>query len=145
MPPTTDPPCPTCTAHSLLVDNVTALRETFDRFVAHAAEEHTRIREEQARQAEEFRKELLEVVRSIGESRARHQAGEPAAGPHPMTRAEDYEQRVVLQLSRKDLWKVLGFVALLLALTLGLALVAGRDGLDIWGRTVGPAVPELVK
>jgi hypothetical protein len=131
--------CPTCSAHPLLVENVTALRQTVDLFISHAAEEHTRIREEQARQSETFHRELIETVRMIGERHA------PPGAPHPLQRAEDYDQRVVLQLSRKDLWKILGAVTVLVVLVVGLALIAGRDGLDLWGKTVArqpPAVPR---
>lgn len=132
--------CPTCSAHSLLVENVVAMRQTFDLFVSHAAEEHSKIRETMARQSEQFHSDLLETVRAIGSG---HHA--PPDTPHPTTRAEDYDQRVILQLSRKDLWKVLGMIAVILALTIGLALIAGREGLDLWGKTIAPGAPAVGK
>lgn len=120
------------------------MRQTFDLYVSHEAENNNRVRDLIARQSEEFHRELLEVVRVTSEIRGRTKMQREAAeGPHPMGRAEDYEQRVILQLSRKDLWKVLGAGALLIMLVIGLALVAGREGLSIWGKAAAPVIPTI--
>lgn len=130
------PACATCAAHPLVETNLAAMRQTLDAFIAAEGVEHAKLRDHMARQSDTFHAELLEVART---AHVRPEA--PEGAPHPLQRADDYEQRVVLQLSRKDLFKVLGAVALIVALCIGLALIAGRDGLDLWHRTVAPTVP----
>jgi hypothetical protein len=142
-----DPACQnpgTCAVHPLIEQNVTSMRDTFDRFVAQEGAEHARLRESLLRQAEQFHQQLLEVATLAAQAKGATAAAEDPH-PHPLQRAEDYEQRVVLQLSRKDLWKFLAGTAVVLMLLIGLALIAGRDGLDLWGKAAAPVIPGAAK
>jgi hypothetical protein len=131
-----------CVAHPLLVENVVAMRKTFDAYVQHASEQQSKMVEIQARMAEQFHAELMTAVSTFSGHRGRSPVDGAAAGPadkpHPLDRAEDYEQRVILQLSRKDLFRVLGAIAVIMVLVLGIAMLAGERGLTLLPKAVTP-------
>lgn len=126
-----------CNVHSLMEQvmaenraDVAEMRRMMTEFIQHAAEEHSRIREE-----------ILLVAKTAHEVKGR---SDVAPGePHPLQRAEDYQERVVLTLSRKDFWKLVMFSVVILFLITGFALIAGKDGLDIWGKLFSTA-PKVI-
>lgn len=156
--------CQTCAAHPLIEQNVTSMRETFDRFVAQEGTEHARLRESLLRQAEQFHQQLLEVATLAAQTKgaislpdtphAHERAGED--GPHVHERHDSISSprsalrpAVAINLTREDLMKILWWsaigIGILVVLVIGFATVAGRDGYDIWNRAATKIIPGGAK
>lgn len=117
------------------------LREMFMQFMQHAAEEHSRIREE-----------ILLVAKTAHETHGQQLA--TTVLPSPSRRAEDdpgenhsqerHSPGITVNMPPETVVKLVKWVSLgvgvLILMAVGFALIAGREGLQIWDK-VTPVIP----